>query len=87
MKINKLFLGFFMVIITTFILVGCGGKTNEVNKFTIRFETFGGTEIQSVTKEENEMLHKFKAPEKEGFDFVDFYLDEEYTNIVSLKYS
>lgn len=83
MKINKLFLGFFMVIITTFILVGCGGKTNEVNKFTIRFETFGGTEIQSVTKEENEMLHKFKAPEKEGFDFVDFYLDEEYTNIVS----
>ena len=47
--------------------------------FMISFETYGGTIIPSIILRENSFIKKPKDPEKEGFIFINWYMDDSFT--------
>ncbi|MFR7590840.1 MAG: InlB B-repeat-containing protein [Longibaculum sp.] len=53
----------------------------EVNKYTVDFNTDGGTDIGSQTVEHGETVTKPTDPVKEGFRFIDWYIDEWLTSV------
>lgn len=58
---------------------GPGGGGSVVSQFTIKFETNGGSKIDSVKIEKNGFLTEPVAPTKEGFTFDGWYTDKELT--------
>ncbi len=56
---------------------GSGG--GGVSRYTIRFETNGGTAIASKAVIRNSKLEKPEAPAKEGYSFSGWFTDEELT--------
>ena len=58
---------------------GPGGGGSVVSQFTIKFETNGGSKIDSVKVEKNGFLTVPVAPTKEGFTFDGWYTDKELT--------
>ncbi|MBR5517990.1 MAG: S-layer homology domain-containing protein, partial [Clostridia bacterium] len=57
-----------------------GGGGAVVNKYTVKFDTNGGSTIKSVTVEKNETVEEPAAPAKEGFNFEGWYTDKAFTN-------
>lgn len=55
------------------------GGGSAVSQFTIKFETNGGSKIDSVKVERKGILAEPVAPTKEGFDFAGWYTDKELT--------
>ncbi len=56
--------------------VGGGGG---VSRYTVKFETNGGTEIANKTVTRNSKLTEPTAPTKDGYTFEGWYTDEELT--------
>ena len=57
-----------------FALVGCQ-KTEEVE---VMFKTVGGTTIEAITSLDD-LLEGIPVTTKEGYTFIGWYLDQEYT--------
>ena len=58
---------------------GGGGGGSSGVKFTVTFETNGGSAIDSVSVTENGKVTKPENPTKEGHTLIGWYLDEELT--------
>lgn len=56
-----------------------GGGGGGVSKYTVKFETNGGTAIKSVSVNKNAVATEPTAPTKEGFKFDGWYTDKELT--------
>lgn len=48
---------------------------SSVSKYTVKFETNGGSKVESVKVKKNEAVDEPNAPEKEGFEFAGWYKD------------
>lgn len=57
-----------------------GGGGAVANEFTIRFETNGGSEVESVTVKRGERLAAPTSPTKQGFVFDGWYTDKNLTS-------
>ncbi len=51
----------------------------NINEYTISFDSNGGTEVDSITKEYNESITQPVFPTKEGYAFGGWYVDSELT--------
>ena len=69
---KKVFLIIFLMVF--FALVGCQ-KTDEVE---VMFKTVGGTTIEAITSLDD-LLEGIPETTKEGYTFIGWYLDQEYT--------
>ena len=67
----------FIFVALFFFLVGCG---SEEVKYTVTFNTNGGSNIGSQEVKENSTVTKPADPTKEGYIFSGWYLDEEEYN-------
>lgn len=56
----------------------------QIEYVTIKFNTDGGTEIEDVTIEKHNKLHNVLVPEKEGYTFVEWRLNDETFNLDTL---
>ena len=59
--------------------VRSSGGGGGVSKYTVKFETNGGTAIKSVSVNKNAVATEPTAPTKEGFKFDGWYTDKELT--------
>ncbi len=57
---------------------GLGGSV-DVSKYTVKFETNGGTAVENKSVTINARLNKPTAPAKDGFAFGGWYTDKELT--------
>jgi uncharacterized repeat protein (TIGR02543 family) len=73
-----MFLSFFVFSI---LLVSCTG-----NSVTVAFETNGGNEINDIVYNFEGDFNLPKAPTKEGFDFLGWYVDENFEVVFSITY-
>ena len=55
------------------------GGGGGVSKYTVKFETNGGTTIKSASANKNAVVAEPDAPTKEGFTFDGWYTDKELT--------
>lgn len=53
----------------------------ELEKFTVTFDSKGGTNVENLIIVDGNKITKPKDPTKEGYRFNGWYLDEEYTNV------
>lgn len=64
-----------------FSAIPAGGTTD---KYTLSFETNGGSAVKAVTAEKNAVIDLTKyAPTKEGYDFSGWYSDSKLTTAVT----
>lgn len=54
--------------------------------YTLTFVTNGGTDITSYEYDETKVISLPEAPERDGYLFVDWYLDAEYLNKVTATF-
>ena len=52
----------------------------EINKYTISFETFGGTEVAAITEDYGKVISAPTDPKKDGCTFLGWYTDALCTN-------
>lgn len=57
--------------------------TREIQRYTINFETNGGTSINSITADYNTLISKPADPVREGYRFVAWSIDQELQTQVS----
>ncbi len=62
-----------IVLLTVFLFVGC----SNTNTYTVSFDSMGGTTIDSQTVKAGELVKKPSDPQKEGFTFVEWQLNDE----------
>ena len=48
----------------------------QVNRYTIEFDTDGGSDVESITQDYGSAVQQPAAPEKKGYDFAGWYSDE-----------
>lgn len=66
------------LIIMVILFSGCGTKKNdETIYYKVHFATENGESLNEVNVVEGELLTKINPPEKEGYDFVGWYLNDE----------
>lgn len=58
---------------------GGGGGGSASSTYTVKFETNGGSAIDSVKVKKNETVTAPAAPTKEGFEFAGWYADKKLT--------
>ena len=51
-----------------------------VTRYTVKFDTDGGSKIASKTVTRNSKIAEPTVPEKEGYTFIGWFIDEEFTN-------
>lgn len=56
------------------------GNTSSTRRYTVMFETNGGTEIANQRVIRNSKVIEPKAPEKDGFEFEGWYTDREFND-------
>lgn len=56
-----------------------GGGSISVSKYTVKFETNGGSEVENKTVNRNTVLEAPGAPTKDGFKFDGWFTDKELT--------
>ncbi len=84
---KKLFLPLFILVLA---LSGCEGNSYLNNDYTITYETFGGTEIESIELSLEAQINKPVEPIKDDYLFDGWYSDEDLTSVFdfpSLAYS
>ncbi len=64
--------GLIILIIIILLLRGCTRK-----EYTIKFDTDGGSVIESIKVKENEKIEKPSDPTKEGYDFAGWYYNDK----------
>lgn len=69
-----------LVAVLAVVLVGALIFVSLHNGFTIRFETNGGTAVESVKVLHGETLPKQAEPTREGYVFTGWYTDRACTN-------
>ena len=60
-------------------LPSSGGGGSSVTRYTVKFDTNGGSSVSSATVTKNAKVAEPKTPEKEGYTFNGWYIDEELT--------
>ena len=65
-------------LIYTELVVSYGGG-GGVSRYTVKFETNGGSAVKSVTVNKNAIVAEPTAPTKDGFKFEGWYTDKELT--------
>ena len=61
-----------VVLVLVLVMVkGCG------KEYTVKFDSNGGSAVESVTVKENETVTKPKDPTREGYEFAGWYLDNK----------
>jgi len=60
-------------------LPSSGGGGSSVTRCTVKFDTNGGSSVSSATVTKNAKVAEPKTPEKEGYTFNGWYIDEELT--------
>ena len=80
MKLNK-FLCLFVLLAVVFAFASCGlleslgiGGSTEVEKFEVKFDSKGGSEVPSQMVEKDALATEPEAPTKEGYTFDGWYL-------------
>lgn len=73
---KKRLLVVFALIAALLILVSCGGAP----KYTVTFDSDGGSAVAAVDVEENGLVTKPEDPEKAGFDFLGWFNGEDEWN-------
>lgn len=66
-----------LCVVTVTALVGC----TTVTKYTIQFETYGGTAIESLQFAYNEEIVLPANPEKANYNFAGWYLDADFEEL------
>ncbi|MEI6101349.1 MAG: InlB B-repeat-containing protein [Eubacteriales bacterium] len=61
--------------------------TYRINKYTVAFETDGGTSVTSITKNYQQTISPAPVTQKQGYNFAGWYLDSKCTNQVSFPYT
>ncbi|MBQ4283080.1 MAG: S-layer homology domain-containing protein [Lachnospira sp.] len=56
-----------------------GGGSISVSKYTVKFETNGGSAVENKTVNRNTVLEAPEAPTKDGFKFDGWFTDKELT--------
>ncbi len=52
-------------------------KYDITPRYTVSFDSAGGTEIESITVKENEKIQEPSNPTKEGYNFIEWQLNDE----------
>lgn len=73
----------FLLVIAVFIIFDVFPNTAVDKHYILSFETYGGTLIASYEYDETKTLSLPDEPVKEGYLFVDWYLDDTYTTKVT----
>ena len=68
---KKIVLSLVLLMCVFAISVGCG-----TNEYTVKFNSYGGTDIASQKVKEGETAKRPEDPTKEGFIFLDWYLED-----------
>ncbi len=81
MKLNRV-LCLFLMLAVVFTLASCSlfGNKNEPTKYTVTFDSNGGSEVESQTVEEGKPAVKPADPTKEGYTFAGWYRGTEEWN-------
>ncbi len=58
---------------------GGGAAPEEKTKYTVKYNTYGGTEYSDEVYQENKEIKIDKLPKKDGYVFDGWYLDAEFT--------
>ena len=58
--------------------------TPTENYYTVEFETYGGTEISPINVKEGEMISNLVNPEKTGFEFKGWYIDDKFSELFDI---
>jgi len=66
-----------LALIACLFLTGCGCANKKINEFTVKFDSNGGTIVESQTITKGEKATKPADPTKEGYTFDGWYLDSE----------
>ena len=73
----KRFLFGFVLIIMFLVLVFTSSKILDAKKYKIRFNSNGGSIVNSILVKENTTIDKLPSPSKKNYEFVGWYLDDE----------
>ncbi len=78
---NKI-ISVFLILITLLLISSCNAKIVDDEKETVKYTVTYISFNDAITKEvnENEFAENIRL-EKYGFEFIDWYLDEEYNNV------
>lgn len=57
----------------------------EIPKYTVNFNSNGGSEVEAVSVEEGNKINEPDSPTKEGMDFEDWYTDEKLTIVFDFE--
>ena len=77
MKLRRIVALLLVAVLATFALASCGG---DDSKFTVTFNSNGGTEVASVEVDKDTTVTVPTAPTKAGFVFDGWYADSAFTN-------
>lgn len=89
MKLTKV-LCFAMLLAVIFSFTACdllfgGTNTPETTKYTVEFDSAGGSDVASQSIEENQLATKPADPTKEGYTFLGWFLGETEWNFAENK--
>ena len=59
-------------------LPSSGGGGSSVTRYTVKFDTNGGSSVSSATVTKNAKVAEPKTPEKDGYTFGGWYTDKEF---------
>ena len=68
-----------IALVAKFSKVSSSGGGGGVSKYTVKFETNGGTAVKSVSVNKNDLATEPIAPTKDGFKFDGWYTDKDLT--------
>ena len=70
-NMHRIFIVIILSILIAYLFAGC----NKTEIYTVTFDSMGGTVIDSQTVNQNETVSKPNEPQKEGFTFVEWQLN------------
>ena len=68
-----------------YVYIDLGEATGEnINVYTVSFNTDGGNKIDAITIEKGTVLNNLPTPTKEGYTFINWFLDDKEFNIENI---
>lgn len=77
---KRLFYSMFMAICAMLLFTGCQKENPDIVKFTVTFNSVGGSEVEAIQVKENEKLSKPTNPTKGEFIFVGWFKEATWVN-------
>uniref|UniRef100_UPI0031B59CCB InlB B-repeat-containing protein n=1 Tax=Methanocalculus natronophilus TaxID=1262400 RepID=UPI0031B59CCB len=68
----------FMFVFMMFILAACGNDETIEEEIQVSFDSGGGTVLNPRVVIKNDPPSAFSEPTKEGYNFLGWYVDDEY---------